>query len=145
MNKTAILTTVFQLFALGFGLGGASFFWTWPLVFAGQLLVTVAVADVVLQAVLPAVWTGFQVVGGGLLIITALMAAPSLTDGKLATLGLPRVLTEALGPIGGRILLVDAAIAVGVGAALVALIPIPTAQWGVRPDARRSLPPHRLR
>ena len=35
----SILTTVFQLFFLGFGLGGAAFFWTWPLVFAGQLLV----------------------------------------------------------------------------------------------------------
>jgi urea carboxylase system permease len=51
-------------------------------------------------------------VGGGLLIVTAIMAAPSLTDGKLATLGLPWVLTQALGPIGGRILLVDVAIAV---------------------------------
>jgi urea carboxylase system permease len=285
----SILTTVFQLFALGFGLGGAAFFWTWPLVFAGQLLValnfsqlaarwpisgaifqwsgrlagatfgwftgwvmiigqivTVATAAIALQAVLPAVWSGFQLVGGsgadsspvsstgaanavvlgiillavtttiniigvrvmslinstgvvleiigviaiisafivhshrgpgivntttglapstspylfaflasglmaayvmvgfdsagelseethsprrtaprtiiralivsgvggGLLIITALMAAPSLTDGKLATQGLPWVLTQALGPVGGRILLVDVAIAV---------------------------------
>jgi urea carboxylase system permease len=285
----SILTTVFQLFFLGFGLGGAAFFWTWPLVFAGQLLValnfshlaarwpisgaifqwsgrlagatfgwftgwvmivgqivTVATAAIALQAVLPPVWDGFQLVGGsgadsspvsptgaanavvlgilllvvttaittigvrlmsivnsagvvleiigvaaiivgflvhaqrgpgvvdtsaglpagdspylfawlasglmaayvmvgfdsagelseethnpkrtaprtiiralivsgvggGLLIVTAIMAAPSLTDGKLATLGLPWVLTQALGPIGGRILLVDVAIAV---------------------------------
>src|ERR1700760_4658431 len=35
----SILTTVFQLFFLGFGFGGAAFFWTWPVVFAGQLLV----------------------------------------------------------------------------------------------------------
>lgn len=103
----SILTTVFQLFGLGFGIGGAAFFWTWPLVFAGQLLValnfaqlaaswpisgaifqwssrlagttfgwftgwvmivaqtlTVAVAAIAVQAVLPAIWDGFQIVGG---------------------------------------------------------------------------------
>jgi urea carboxylase system permease len=103
----SILTTVFQLFGLGFGFGGAAFFWTWPLVFAGQLLValnfaqlaarwpisgsifqwasrlagttfgwftgwvmivaqtlTVAVAAIAVQAVLPAIWAGFQIVGG---------------------------------------------------------------------------------
>jgi urea carboxylase system permease len=99
--------TVFQLFFLGFGFGGAAFFWTWPVVFAGQLLValcfatlaarfpisgaiyqwssrlagttfgwftgwimiigqilTVAAAAIALQAVLPSIWTGFQMVGG---------------------------------------------------------------------------------
>ncbi|GAA4169689.1 APC family permease [Gryllotalpicola koreensis] len=103
----SILTTVFQLFFLGYGFGGAAFFWTWPVVFAGQLLValnfstlaarfpisgaifqwssrlagpsfgwftgwvmiiaqilTVAAAAIALQAVLPTVWTGFQLVGG---------------------------------------------------------------------------------
>jgi urea carboxylase system permease len=103
----SILTTVFQLFGLGFSFGGAAFFWTWPAVFVGQLLValcfselaarypisgaifqwssrlagtdfgwftgwvmvigqilTVAAAAIALQAVLPAIWTGFQLVGG---------------------------------------------------------------------------------
>lgn len=103
----SILTTVFQLFGLGFSLGGAAFFWTWPLVFVGQLLValcfaelaarwpisgaiyqwssrlsgttagwftgwimiigqilTVAAAAIAAQAVLPAIWSGFQMVGG---------------------------------------------------------------------------------
>ncbi|MFE9452007.1 amino acid permease [Streptomyces sp. NPDC006739] len=103
----SILTTVFQLFGLGFGLGGAAFFWTWPLVFVGQLLValcfaelaarwpvsgaiyqwssrlagtttgwfvgwimiigqilTVAAAAIAVQAVLPGIWSGFQIVGG---------------------------------------------------------------------------------
>lgn len=41
----SILTTVFQLFGLGFGLGGAAFFWTWPLVFVGQLLVALCFAE----------------------------------------------------------------------------------------------------
>lgn len=112
----SILTTVFQLFGLGFGIGGAAFFWTWPVVFAGQLLValnfaqlaaswpiagaifqwasrlagttfgwftgwvmiiaqilTVAVAAIAVQAVLPAIWDGFQIVGGH-------RADPSLTS-----------------------------------------------------------------
>jgi len=103
----SILTTVFQLFFLGFGFGGAAFFWTWPIVFAGQMLValnfstlaarfpisgaiyqwssrlagstfgwftgwvmiigqilTVAAAAIALQAVLPSIWTGFEIVGG---------------------------------------------------------------------------------
>jgi urea carboxylase system permease len=103
----SILTTVFQLFGLGFGFGGPAFFWTWPAVFAGQLLValcfaelaaryplsgaiyqwsrrlggavlgwfagwtmiiaqvvTLAAAAIALQVVLPVVWTGFQLVGG---------------------------------------------------------------------------------
>jgi amino acid transporter len=38
-SYVSILTTVFQLFFLGYGFGGAAFFWTWPVVFAGQLLV----------------------------------------------------------------------------------------------------------
>jgi urea carboxylase system permease len=102
----SILTTVFQLFFIGFGFGGASFFWTWPLVFLGQLMValcfaelasrypisgciyqwsrrltnptygwfsgwimlvaqivTVAAAAIALQVVLPTVWSGFQLIG----------------------------------------------------------------------------------
>ena len=43
----SILTTVFQLFGLGFGFGGAGFFWTWPAIFAGQLLVGLCFAELV--------------------------------------------------------------------------------------------------
>ncbi|MEV6345625.1 amino acid permease [Actinoplanes sp. NPDC051851] len=103
----SILTTVDQFFFIGFGFGGAAFFWTWPVVFLGQLLVaynfatlaarfpisgaiyqwssrlagptfgwftgwlmiiaqvlTTAAAAIALQAILPAIWTGFQLVGG---------------------------------------------------------------------------------
>jgi urea carboxylase system permease len=281
----SILTTVFQLFGLGYGFGGTAFFWTWPAVFAGQLLValcfselaaryplsgaiyqwsrrlggavvgwfagwtmiiaqivTLAAAAIALQVVLPVVWTGFQVIGtdpaldsvsgasnavllgvlllavttvlnaasiritaiassvgvvcelvgvalvvvllfghaergpavllhatnldattgyfvpllmsslmaayvlvgfdsagelseethnprrtaprtilravaasglgGALLIVAALMAAPSLTDGRLATEGLPYVLTSRLGTVPGKLLLLDVAVAV---------------------------------
>ena len=112
----SILTTVFQLFGLGFGLGGASFFWTWPAVWVGQMLValcfaelaarwpvsgaifqwssrlggttpgwfvgwvmiigqilTVAAAAIATQAVLPSIWSGFQIIGGS-------QADPSLTS-----------------------------------------------------------------
>jgi urea carboxylase system permease len=103
----SILTTVFQLFGFGFAFGGPAFFWTWPMVFAGQLLVAlcfaelaahypiagciyqwsrrlstgatgwfagwtmlvgqiiaVSAAAIALQVVLPSVWSGFQLVGG---------------------------------------------------------------------------------
>ena len=103
----SILTTVFQLFSFGYGFGGPAFFWTWPLVFAGQFLValcfaelaarypisgcvyqwsrrmsnglvghfagwtmligqvvSVSAAAIALQVVLPSVWSGFQLVGG---------------------------------------------------------------------------------
>ena len=103
----SILTTVFQLFAFGFSFAGPGFFWTWPAVFVGQLIValmfaelsarwpisgaiyqwstrlggriwgwtagwlmliaqvvTVAAAAIALQAVLPSLWSGFQLVGG---------------------------------------------------------------------------------
>ncbi len=41
----SILTGVFQLFWLGFASGGPAFFWTWPLVFAGQFLVALCFAE----------------------------------------------------------------------------------------------------
>lgn len=50
--------------------------------------------------------------GGGLMILGALMAAPSLTDGRLATEGLPYVLTSILSSPWGTVLLIDVSIAV---------------------------------
>jgi len=41
----SILTGVFELFAFGFGLGGPAFFWTWPMVFAGQFAVAFCFAE----------------------------------------------------------------------------------------------------
>ncbi len=41
----SILTTIFQFFGFGYGFGGAAFFWTWPVVFAGQLLVALNFAE----------------------------------------------------------------------------------------------------
>jgi amino acid transporter len=236
----SILTTVFQLFAFGYSFGGTAFFWTWPMVFAGQLavalvfaelaarypiagcvyqwarrvsgsaigwfagwlmllgqIVSVAGAAIALQVVLPVIWPGFQVInsvgvtcelvgvvvlvlllfghaergpevvirhsdvgigpflvsalmaayvmygfdsagelseetrsprrtaprailralyasglGGALLLLGALVAAPSLTDGSLASGGLPYVLTSRLGSGLGTVLLIDVAIAI---------------------------------
>jgi urea carboxylase system permease len=280
----SIMTTVFQLFFFGFSFGGAAFFWTWPLVFLGQLMVafcfcelaakypisgciyqwsrrlsnptvgwfagwtmliaqivTVSAAAIALQVVLPTLWSAFQLVGddptlassdgatnavllgvilitftttinaigvglmsrinvvgvtceligvvalivllfthaergpsavlhqtgaapggyfsafiisslmaayvmvgfdsagelseetkdprstapkailraltasgvfGGLLLLAAILAAPSLTDGNLATIGLPWVLTSSLGDTVGKVFLVDVAIAI---------------------------------
>jgi len=41
----SIMTTVFQLFGLGFSFGGTAFFWTWPAVFAGQMMVALCFAE----------------------------------------------------------------------------------------------------
>ncbi len=122
----SILTTVFQLFALGYSFGGPAFFWTWPLVFAGQLcvalvfaelsaswplagciyqwsrrlagetvgwfagwamlvgyIVSVAAIGIALQAVLPAVWSGFQIVGTDSSITSASGAANGILLGSL--------------------------------------------------------------
>ena len=35
----SILTGLFQMFHLGYGVAGPGFFWTWPFVLTGQLLV----------------------------------------------------------------------------------------------------------
>jgi len=102
----SVLTTVFQFFAFGYAFGGPVFFWAWPTVLVGQLLVAacfaelaarypisgaiyqwssrlsnltfgwfagwimvigqivvVAAAALALQMVLPAIWSGFQLVG----------------------------------------------------------------------------------
>jgi urea carboxylase system permease len=141
----SILTTVFQLFFLGFGFGGAAFFWTWPIVFAGQLLValnfstlaarfpisgaiyqwssrlagptigwftgwimiigqilTVAAAAIALQAVLPSIWTGFQLVGG-----SAANSSPTSVTGaqNAVILGvILLVLTTTITSIGVRLM-----------------------------------------
>ena len=42
----SILTTIFQLFGLAFGFGGPAFFWTWPIVYAGQFLVALCFAEI---------------------------------------------------------------------------------------------------
>lgn len=41
----SILTGVFQMFYMGYAAGGPSFFWTWPAVFLGQLMVALCFAE----------------------------------------------------------------------------------------------------
>ena len=41
----SIMTGVFQLFGFGFATGGPAVFWTWPLVFVGQLAVALCFAE----------------------------------------------------------------------------------------------------
>jgi urea carboxylase system permease len=53
-------------------------------------------------------------IGGGLLLLAGIMAAPSLTDGKLGTEGLPYVLTSQLGSVTGKVFLTAVAIAITV-------------------------------
>ena len=41
----SILTGLFQMFHLGYGVAGPGFFWTWPFVLVGQLLVALCFAE----------------------------------------------------------------------------------------------------
>jgi urea carboxylase system permease len=45
VSYISILTGTFQLFYFGFGLGGPSYWWSWPMVFAGQLMVALCFAE----------------------------------------------------------------------------------------------------
>jgi len=45
ISYISILTGTFQLFYLGFGFGGAVYWWSWPLVFVGQLMVALCFAE----------------------------------------------------------------------------------------------------
>jgi urea carboxylase system permease len=45
----SILTGMFQTFHMGFGAGGPAFFWSWPIVLAGQLLVALCFAELAAQ------------------------------------------------------------------------------------------------
>lgn len=140
----SILTTVTEFFGFGYGFGGAAFFWTWPLVFAGQFLValcfaelaahypiagcvyqwsrrlagdlagwfagwmmllgqivSVAAAAIVLQATLPTVWSGFQLVGTNTAI-----SSPSGATNAVVLGGLLVALTTLVNVIGVEVMAV---------------------------------------
>ncbi|MCE0763574.1 amino acid permease [Pseudonocardia kujensis] len=45
VSYISILTGTFQLFYFGFGLGGPVYWWSWPMVFVGQLMVALCFAE----------------------------------------------------------------------------------------------------
>jgi urea carboxylase system permease len=45
ISYISILTGVFQLFFFGFAFGGPAYWWTWPMVFVGQLMVALCFAE----------------------------------------------------------------------------------------------------
>ena len=45
VSYISILTGVFQLFYFGFAFGGPAYWWTWPMVFVGQLMVALCFAE----------------------------------------------------------------------------------------------------
>jgi urea carboxylase system permease len=167
----SILTTVFQLFGLGFSFAGPVFFWTWPAVFLGQILValcfaelagrypisgaiyqwsrrlgghvvgwfagwtmviaqcvTVAAAAIAMQAVLPAVWSGFQLVGGDPSITSATGATNAILLGLIVL-----TVTTVINCVAVRVMALVNAIGVTaelIGAALLIVALFSTAQRG---------------
>jgi len=154
----SILTTVFQLFAFGFTLGGPAFFWTWPLVFAGQIcvalvfaelaarwplagciyqwsrrlagegvgwfagwfmilgyVVSVAAIGIAMQTTLPVIWSGFQIIGTD--------AALTSPDGAVNAILLGSILIAACTAISASGVKVMAAVTcVGVACELVGVV-----------------------
>lgn len=45
VSYISILTGTFQLFYFGFGTGGPAYWWSWPMVFVGQLMVALSFAE----------------------------------------------------------------------------------------------------
>ena len=45
ISYISILTGTFQLFYLGIGTGGAAYWWSWPMVFVGQLMVALCFCE----------------------------------------------------------------------------------------------------
>jgi urea carboxylase system permease len=45
VSYISILTGTFQLFYFGFGFGGPAYWWSWPMVFVGQLMVALCFAE----------------------------------------------------------------------------------------------------
>jgi amino acid transporter len=45
VSYISILTGTFQLFYFGFAFGGPAYWWTWPMVFAGQVMVALCFAE----------------------------------------------------------------------------------------------------
>ncbi len=167
----SILTTVFQLFGLGFGFAGPVFFWTWPAIFAGQIMValcfaelagrypisgaiyqwsrrlgghvvgwfagwtmiiaqvvTVAAAAIAMQAVLPAIWSGFQIVGGDPAITSLTGASNAIVLGLIVL-----VITTTINSVAVRVMAVVNAVGVTaelIGAALLIVALFSTAQRG---------------
>lgn len=123
----SILSTIFELFATGYGFGGPLFFWTWPIVFIGQFstalcfaelaasypvagavyqwsrrlsnesigwsagwfmllgyIMSVAAIAIAMQSVLPSVWIGFQVLGGDTALGSPTGAANAVILGTVA-------------------------------------------------------------
>ncbi|HET7475975.1 MAG TPA: amino acid permease [Dermatophilaceae bacterium] len=167
----SILTTVFQLFGFGFSFAGPVFFWTWPAVFLGQILValcfaelagrypisgaiyqwsrrlgghvlgwfagwtmilaqvvTLAAAAIAMQAVLPAIWSGFQVVGGDPAITSVTGATNAILLGLVVL-----TVTTLINSLAVRVMAVVNAIGVTaelVGAALLVVALLSRTQRG---------------
>ena len=45
ISYISILTGTFQLFYFGLGLGGPAYWWSWPMVFIGQLMIALCFAE----------------------------------------------------------------------------------------------------
>jgi amino acid transporter len=57
VSYISILTGTFQLFFFGFAFGGPAYWWSWPLVFFGQVMVALCFAELAANYPSPARYT----------------------------------------------------------------------------------------
>ncbi|WP_148615045.1 amino acid permease [Nocardioides rubriscoriae] len=93
----SIMTTVFQLFGLGYSFGGTAFFWTWPAVFAGQLLVALCFAELAAHYPLSgAVYQWSRRLGGSVL---GWFAGWTMVIGQVITIAAAAIALQVVLPI----------------------------------------------
>ncbi len=92
----SILTGVFELFFFGFASGGPAFIWTWPAVFAGQMLVALCFAELAGQYPLAgSVYQWSKLVGQS---FTSWIGGWMLTIGSIVTLAAVAVAYQVVLP-----------------------------------------------
>ena len=93
----SIMTGVFELFFFGFASGGPAFIWTWPAVFAGQMLVALCFAELAGQYPLAgSVYQWSQQIAGS---FTSWIGGWVLTVGSIVTLAAVAVAYQVVLPL----------------------------------------------
>jgi urea carboxylase system permease len=92
----SILTGIFELFGFGYGSGGPASWWTWPIVFVGQLLVALCFAELAGQFPLAgSVYQWSKQIAGAL---TSWMAGWIILIGSIVTLAAVAVAYQVILP-----------------------------------------------
>src|SRR5262249_55851954 len=96
-SYSSIMTGVFELFFFGFASGGPGWIWTWPAVFAGQMLVALCFAELAGQ--FPLAGSGYQWAKQIARPFTSWFGGWGLTVGAIVTLAAVAVAYPVVAPL----------------------------------------------